>query len=191
MMNKYIRCAINKKNEFRVESEFILFNTKIMINNLKIDTGCGFTTFPLKTLGAFTSAEANQFKLNDIRNQVKYTLSYGVETGGQKHKNPQTEQDKMQCKAMGFFKDITNLSICGVALGNRCIRVNYDRTGNILLGMDILKDWDIHIGTTDNGETIFLGCPKDQINDEYLQELERTFHIASDINAFFIRNKIN
>ena len=78
-----------------MESEFILFNTKIMINNLKIDTGCGFTTFPLKTLGAFTSAEANQFKLNDIRNQVKYTLSYGVETGGQNIKT--LKQNRIKC----------------------------------------------------------------------------------------------
>jgi len=189
MMSKYIKSVTNKKNEIRVNSEFVIFNTKITINSLKIDTGCGFTTFPLMTLGAFTQTEAEIFKLNDIRNKVKYSLSYGVETGGQKHKVPQTEQDKMQCRAMGFFKHIQNWSIGGVNLGDKCIRINYDRTGNILLGMDILKDWDIHMGTIDTGETIFLACPKDQINDEYLQELEKTFHIASSINASFIRQK--
>ena len=26
-----------------------------------------------------------------------------------------------------------------------------------------LKNWNIHMGTIDTGETIFLGCPKDQI----------------------------
>ncbi len=55
--------------------------------------------------------------------------------------------------------------------------INYDRASNILIGMDILKEWDIHIGTIDTGETIFLGCPKGQINDEYLQELEKTFQV--------------
>ena len=46
------------------------------------------------------------------------------------------------------------------------------------------------MGTIDTGETVFLACPKDQINDEYLQELEDTFHIASDISASIIRQKV-
>lgn len=46
------------------------------------------------------------------------------------------------------------------------------------------KNVDVKI---DTGETIFLGCPKEQINDAYLQELEDTFHIASELNAKNIR----
>ena len=185
MTTNFIRSTLNSKNEFRVNAEFILFNAKIMINHLKIDTGCGFTTFPLKTLGAFTLEEIKTFKLNDIRNNVRYTLSYGVETGGRKHTIPITEQDKMKCSAMGFFKEIHGFCINGVVIKDRPIRINYDRTGNILLGMDILRDWDIHIGTIDTGETIFLGCPKDQINEGYLHALENTFHITSDIKVPF------
>lgn len=186
MTSSFIKSTLDSRNEFRVESEFTLFNTKIVNSNLKIDTGCGFTTFPLRTLGTFTLAEIQKYKLNDVRNHVRYTLSYGVETGGRKHAIPITEQDKMKCSAMGFFKEIHDFSINGIEMGDRHIRINYDRTGNILLGMDILKDWDIHIGIIDTGETIFLGCPKEQINDEYLQELENTFRIASDINASII-----
>lgn len=186
MTNNYIKSIMNNKNEFRVESEFVLFNTKIKTNMLKIDTGCGLTTFPLRKVGTFTLEEINEFKLSDIENSVPYILSYGVETGGRKHDIPQSTQDKMNCSAMGFLKEIHNFSICGVNIKDRKVRVNYDRTGNLLLGMDILKDWDIHIGTIDTGETIFLGCPKDQINDEYLQELENTFGIASIINESLI-----
>lgn len=187
MMNNYVKSILNRKNEFRIQSVFTLFDTKIAVNNLKIDTGCGFTIFPLKTLGMFTTLEAQMFKLKDIRNNVKYSLSYGVETGGERHIIPQTEQDKMCCRALGFFKEIYDFSIGGVKIRDRSIRVNYNRSGNLLLGMDILKDWDIHIRTIDTGETIFLGCPKEQVNDAYLQELEDTFHIASELNAKNIR----
>ena len=50
MTSSFIKSTLDSRNEFRVESEFTLFNTKIVNSNLKIDTGCGFTTFPLRTL---------------------------------------------------------------------------------------------------------------------------------------------
>lgn len=124
-------------------------------------------------------------------NKVPYTLSYGVETGGQSHNIPKTAQDKLQCKAMGFLKPIKNFKICNIDIGDRNIRVNYDRKGNLLLGMDILKDWDIHIDTIDTGETIFLACPKNQINDEYLLELENTFHIGTEVYAAIAREHMH
>lgn len=96
----------------------------------------------------------------------------------------------MGCTALKFKHYVSNFEIAGVPISHNYLYINYDRTSNILIGMDILKDWDIHIETIDSGETIFLGCPKDQINDAYLQELENTFHISSDINAMFIRQKM-
>ena len=47
--------------------------------------------------------------------------------------------------------------------------------------MDILKDWDIHIGTISTGETIFLACPKDMLNDEYFLELNKLFGTGDSI----------
>lgn len=67
MTSSFIKSTLDSRNEFRVESEFTLFNTKIVNSNLKIDTGCGFTTFPLRTLGTFTLAEIQKYKLNDIK----------------------------------------------------------------------------------------------------------------------------
>ena len=57
------------------------------------------------------------------------------------------------------------------------VKVSYDRTGNILIGMDILKDWDIHMGTVTTGETIFLACPKERLNNEYFEQLDKLFGI--------------
>lgn len=56
------------------------------------------------------------------------------------------------------------------------IGVNYDRTSNILIGMDILKDFDFHCGESKvNGKYLFLGCLKEEINALYLDELYRHF----------------
>ncbi len=191
MKNKYIKSVMDSKNEFRIKAEFIVFNTYIVVDNLKIDTGCNYTTFPFQRIGAFTEKDALDHKRQDIIHKVSYALSYGVETGGQNHNKPVTVTEKMQCTAMGFFKPIRNFKICDVDIGNRYIRVNYDRKGNLLLGMDILKDWDIHIDTIDTGETIFLACPKYMINDEYLCELEKTFHVGTEVCSAIARGKIN
>lgn len=61
------------------------------------------------------------------------------------------------------------------------IAVNYDRTSNILIEMDILKDFDFHCGKSDeNGEYLFLGCLKDQINQDYFDALRQHFGYKKD-----------
>ena len=43
----------------------------------------------------------------------------------------------------------------------------------ILIGMDILKDFDFRCGESEwNGEHLFLGCLKENINSDYLNELQ-------------------
>ena len=71
------------------------------------------------------------------------------------------------------------------------VKISYTRTGNILIGMDILSKLDIHIGKTSDGETIFLACPLDRINDEYLLEVERLFNTGSNIQSAQIRNRLD
>lgn len=191
--NNYIKCALNEKNAFRVSTEFTIFNTLIKRDDLKIDTGCGYTSFPVKTLGILTNSDRISYKTQDILNGVKWRKAYGIETGGTKHKKLNTFQDKLSCEALNFQKKIIDFSVNGVKLNVNSIFVNYNRNGNLLLGMDILKDWDIHIGTIEdeslpeNGQTIFLGCPRDQINDDYLLELERLFGIHTIIDAAILR----
>ena len=87
----------------------------------------------------------------------------------------------MQCTAMKFEHTISEFKIDGVSINTSKIYLNYNRNGNILIGMDIMKDWDIHIGTTPTGETLFLACPQDQLNDEYFRELNRIFGIGDSI----------
>lgn len=98
----------------------------------------------------------------------------------------------MELNSVTFLhKDVT-ISIEDIQLPiTDGVRISYDRVGNILIGMDILKNLDIHIGTIETGETIFLACPKDKINDAYLLELNRLFHIGTDINASEFREYLN
>lgn len=176
---------------FTVTASFKLDNIKTPFHNIKvkIDTGCSISVLPLDKFPMSKNLLSN-LKSNDINNGVDSIISYGVETGGKKHTIPKTYCDKMACTAIKFKHAVSNFEIEGVEINSQYLYVNYDRSGNTLIGMDILKDWDIHIGTIDSGETIFLGCPKDQVNDEYLQELENTFHISSKISAMFIRQKM-
>lgn len=176
---------------FNTFASFTLDNISTPFHNVgvKIDTGCSISTIPLAKFTLLKHA-LSILKSNDIINGIEHLISYGVETGGSKHTAPKTYNDKMACSALKFKHDVSNFEIAGVSISHSNLYINYDRSGNILIGMDILKNWDIHIGTTDSGETIFLGCPKDQINDEYLRELENTFHVASYINASIARQKL-
>ena len=138
--------------------------------------------------GAFSVPAS--FKLDNVNTPFK-NVDVKIETGGKNHKKPKTYDEKMVCEALKFRHDIYDFEINGLPISHSYIYVNYNRKGNILIGMDILKDWDIHIRTIDTGENIFLGCPKEQINDAYLQELEDTFHIASELNTKNIRYNQN
>lgn len=194
-MNKYIKLLMQPTvkgdgGSFNTFASFKLDNVSTPFSNVsvKIDTGCSISTVPMAKF-SLLKPMLNQLKSDDITNEVDYILSYGVESGGKKHTMPKTYDDKMKSEALKFEHKVSQFEICGISLSNNRLYINYDRKGNILIGMDILKNWDIHIGTAGTGETVFLGCPKDRINDGYLLELENTFHIASDINAAVIRQK--
>ena len=65
-----------------------------------------------------------------------------------------------------------------VCIENDFVNISYDRTGNILIGMDILSKLDIHIGKSKILEkTIFLACPNNSINQVYLNALKQHLNI--------------
>jgi hypothetical protein len=65
-----------------------------------------------------------------------------------------------------------------VCIENDFVNISYDRTGNILIGMDILSKLDIHIGKSKILEkTIFLACPNNSINQVYLNALKQHFEL--------------
>ena len=84
----------------------------------------------------------------------------------------------MSCPVMKFQHTIQDFQIAGMPVRNDVIYVNYNRRGNILIGMDILKDWDIHMGNSRiTGKKLFLACPGENICLEYLNAFEENLGI--------------
>lgn len=187
MRNKYILLEMNKKNEIRADIDISIASLGLfgLENvNVKIDTGCPYTSIPIKKLG-ISSEKALEWKKRDIEdNNIQKQISYGVnDTDEQKEQyREMLKQGKYEeLPAVTFLHRGLTMNFDGVEIKSSSVNVSYDRTGNILIGMDILRNWDIHIGTTKYGKTVLLACPKDQLNDEYFLELSNLFELGDDI----------
>ena len=83
----------------------------------------------------------------------------------------------MDLTSVTFKHTVFSLSLGGYEIGDCEARISYDRTGNILIGMDILKLMDVHIGTIDTGETVLLACKRGELSKEYREELNSLFDV--------------
>lgn len=185
MTNKYIKIELLPTKtgiggSFMTTASFKLDNISAPFGNVsvKIDTGCSISTIPLARFHALNEF-CDSLKADDIENNVPYEISYGVESGGMSHSKPVTFEEKKQNPAMKFRHTIRDFRIAGMPVQQNAIYVNYNRKGNILIGMDILQYWDIHIGTSKITEkNMFLACPETCICQEYRNALEENFSIA-------------
>lgn len=177
MMNKFLKIVMNNKNSFTCLSTMIIYGCHYELE-VKIDTGCSYSTIPLKRLEMYTEYELNRMKKKDILDKIDYKISYGVETGGQRHKPVNTDKEKENSNAIKFKHRLDGLVIGEYDFGDRSVYFNYNREGNILIGMDILSQMDIHMGTDKKtGEYILIGCLKDNINMAYKEALRSSLGI--------------
>lgn len=180
MKNSYIKSYLNCHNEFRAFASLYLFGTLFTNVNVKIDTGCSSTTFLTSKLG-LPKEESQRLKLHDCNDKsIRKIISFGVNDSKAFREKSllafRTHQyEHLTC--VSFVHKIKNLEIAGTPTKNSEVKVNYDRTGNILIGMDIISTWDTHIGKLNSGETLLLACPKNCLNHEYYDELERFFEL--------------
>ena len=184
MTNKFIMVELLSTKvgiggSFMTTSSFKLDNIPAPFSNVsvKIDTGCSISTIPMARFQALKGF-CESLKADDIRNELPYEISYGVESGGERHNMPITFEEKMKCPAMKFRHTINNFHIAGIPINQDAIYVNYNRKGNILIGMDILQYWDIHMGKSKiTGKSLFLACPESDMCQEYFDALEENFGI--------------
>lgn len=182
MTNRYIEVEMTPTSygvggAFHTKACFVLDNFQAPFYDIevKIDTGCSISTIPVKRLKV-SDALCRILKERDIANRKPYYLSYGVETGGLKHVEPVTDTEKMECAAMKFEHRVADMTIAGMPVPCDKICLNYDRRGNILIGMDILQNWDIHMGISNKtGKHLFIACPLERISREYLDVLGMHF----------------
>ena len=175
-MNSYL-ISILRNNCFYVQSEICLHG-KTLNGNFKIDTGCGYSTISYRVLCNLSHNAALNYKEQAIISGLRYQRSYGVSDSEEiKEKDRQLiiEGRLTECTALKFTHENVRMSLNGYELIHD-IAVNYDRTGNILIGMDILKDFDFHCGTSKIiDEYIFIGCMKRNITQDYLNALQMHF----------------
>lgn len=186
MMNSYIELELNPNKygggSFDCKANFKLdnFNTLFQNIDVKIDTGCAISTIPVRKLKV-SDTICKKLKSADIDNQLFSLRSYGVETGGLKHIEPKTKRQKMKCEALKFQHCISNLQLNGVKIPSDNIFLNYNRSGNILIGMDILSLMICHIDVSrKTGKLTLLCCPRDFVNDEFYNAMKDHFGLIKD-----------
>lgn len=67
----------------------------------------------------------------------------------------------MELNSISFKHTAKEFSLGPLPLGDFPISVSYDRTGNTLIGMDILKKLEIFIGKNQSGETVLIACQQE------------------------------
>ena len=98
MKNSYIELKLTEKNEFRAEAAFRINGMDFSKVNVKIDTGCPRTSFPMLKLGV-SDSEAYKLKARDCNDdRVSKSISFGVNDTRQKK-----EEDKRKFRAKRFM----------------------------------------------------------------------------------------
>lgn len=183
-MNNFILSEMSKNSFYVLSSGRILGKG---FNNIrfKIDTGCTYSTIPLSKLYLFDDISSREFKKVDIESDIEYQMSYGVESSGIKHNKPKTFEEKMNCPALKFRHRLTNFVLGDYKLPDTDIFVNYDRHGNILIGMDILSKFDIHIGTSllTGKETLIAVLKTQDDKSDYYKALYENFNLIESNSA--------
>lgn len=196
-MRKYIK-SILKDNSF--QTLFSLnYNGKIISgNNIYIDTGCTNTLISADILYGLNSNRHNENEIEKLRKELHglkaIALSSNIEhTHGIGVSNLySSDSNLLNDTSVRFREQVTNIEICGVKISNQKVNISYDSLDIAVIGMDIMKDWDIHIGkVTGTQETILLACPYDKINEDYLKALEDHFSISTKINSILCNERIS
>ena len=185
MNNNYIKIKLNQNNELRTTADLTILGDSYYDVNVKIDTGCPRTVIPVSKLG-ISKLKASIFKAVAISDDsVDKSLGFGVnDTEAYKEKAKEDFQKGKyeNLKSISFSHKISDFFIDNVPIIKDKVRVNYDGIGNVLIGMDIMKDWDIHMGKIPTGETMFLACPRYRLNNDYFDELYNLFGIGNNIS---------
>ncbi len=202
-MINYILAKLTSRKEFRVdfmctingrESDSI-FEDDIRRSGIKIDTGAYGTLIPLKTLG-WQESEIDGLTDTILSKDINsLTILRGVESNNTETPNEIRKwplEKIKQYKGLVLQTNVEKMNIGGLEFNNSKVRVTTSSEGNILLGMDILSQMDIHIGQSKITEcTTLLACPYCSINEEYLVALEEHFNICTTISAILLNSKLH
>lgn len=163
MMNNYLICE-EERNAFTVKASVIIDDITYRFP-IKIDTGCTYSVLPFRIIANVTKRESYKLKNKDIKANIPYVRSYGVSDTDFKMScdRLKTKLGLLKCcTALKFLHKDLPVELNDFALTSD-MYINYDRTSNPLLGLDVLKNFafvcDISMIT---GKYTFIGCPGNQ-----------------------------
>jgi hypothetical protein len=188
---KYIE-SILQHNKFTCKLTALFEGTDNVDMKAVLDTGCTNSHISIDKMFIFLGNEQYEEK-EKWMNMRDYTLGTGVESNNKINNNKitYTKLDVSNPRIM-VANRYYNVHINGINIGNGILFTSYDTSDVALIGMSIMKDWDIHIGKDiTTGKVKLLACPNNQLNNDYFEALERIFGISSNIQSSFMRNKIN
>lgn len=194
MTNSFLEISLSKSLEFREDFKCDIYGVhsesryypSIRQSGIKIDTGAHGILIPLRTI-CWTDKQIHKF-LADAIAYHKNSLSVinGVESiNNLTNKQLRAETDSFIANYKGVAISIIadKIEVGNLSFTDVPVRVTPHTTGNILLGMDIIRQMDNHIGTSKiTGDTVLLACPENSICDEYLVALNEHFGLHRNSN---------
>lgn len=187
MENNFLLVELSDKNRFSItlSGDLDMQNSSVINQIAILDTGCASSNLPYYRIVP-DSAYANFKKQLDIKGNRDYEISYGVETGGFSHSIPKTFDEKMKCSALKFKHSMKDFSLNNYNIGTQDVYVNYNRRGNILIGMDILRRLDFYTGLSRiTGTIVFIGVLREQKDKSgYYIALKEHFGLAESQSFF-------
>lgn len=186
---KYIKAVLDSKKKFTCKLSFN-FESKDSIDLVEVDaildTGCNHSHISADLIYVFLSDEERLATKEVFMKSRPIGIGYGVESNGKSNNMDKNDinNPRIMIRQKCYDIHINNLSI-----GNYYLNVSYDTSKVALIGMQILKDWDIHIGKNLDNEVVFIGCPLNKLNQDYYLALENEFGISQNLNAAIVNNR--
>lgn len=177
-MNYIIAEIINNKFKCNLKAKFENTVDEDIDIDVIIDTGC---THSHISADLFTIFFSDSEKVNEKDKWIKKRtagIGKGVESMNQVidftvHKN------NPRVVVQHRFYDI---KLNNIDIGNAYVNVSYDTHMVALIGMEFIKDIDIHIGISNKtGKYTLIACPKNKLNDEYYKALDEHFNLGNKI----------
>lgn len=171
-------------NKFTTHLDLEYNGNNFSLHNVIIDTGCSYSLISYNEIYIFTSNQEQENIKRIALRKYMCSLGYGIETSmlNKINLNTMTLDDKVKCRNVRTLEPFSNIRIGGVYIGNKTLNFSYDLDCPSLIGMEILKDWDIHISKSlRTGRTILMACPLDRVSQSYIQALIDEFGIGQQV----------
>lgn len=179
---KYIK-SILRNNKFLVSLKLKFENTGEFEMKAILDTGCQHSHISIDNIFIYLSDDDIKRDKQKYMNIRPVALGLGVES---QNKDVNMNKSDVNNPRIIIQHRMYDVKVNDILIGNGYLNVSYDTSRVALIGMSIMKDWDIHIGKNKHGEIVFIGCPYNQLNQEYYLALENEFGINENINAAIV-----